>query len=372
MTVNEIVKSLEGKTKKQITALLDSYLDKYKATMDKIFTLTPNPEFAETFTYGFIYMCAVDGSINDKEYDLYKYCVTKLGYTPKDKAYCQAFLGGNPTVMQSLGKQIVDTVKTINNIDNSFVETYANLAACIFNSNGVIEARELDYLKSLFDEDTNNASGSSSISSSSSLGNDSAKDVVLKRMGATFTSDDKCSYLNIGVEISNPNLSKCARHVQVKVIVRDSNSRILETNTDVIDYIDSNSLFYYGVEINIYRGSPANYEVQVHCDDFVNAPENSTFSSGIVLSHYNVDKSSWSDRRTFTGNVKNNYRKKLNVDLYFVFYDKSNNIVGGCNTSVWNLYGNSEDCFEIDLDAYPNEAANVIGNASFDFMDLVD
>lgn len=251
-----------------------------------------------------------------------------------------------------------------NFIDDDVYEKLAIAIACILMHDGDLKGKE-EYFLSLFVEDVDDSDDDDNSSDLSS----ETENVEVVTYKGNITNKDGTWYFTIGAEIKNPNKAHCARNVNVRVMVKDNSGRILETSENTIDYIDSNATFYYGDEFSIDRGSPANFTIQANCDDFVGAPEDSTFAQGIKCSHYNVSTTRWGDIE-FTGNVHNNYNKKLYVELYFVFYDGAGKITSGTNTRV-SLYGNSDDGFETYLRTNVTRE-NVRCSASFDFMELLD
>lgn len=202
----------------------------------------------------------------------------------------------------------------------------------------------------------------------SSFSTNSPKNIEIIKHNASLTRDDDCYYLSVGAELKNPNISKVAQNVEVRIIVKDSSGRILETDRTTIECIDSNATFYFGTECYISRGTPANYTIQVISENFVNSPSNSTYASGITASHYNVSQDRWST--TFTANVHNGYNRRLYVSMFFVFYDDAGNITGGANTYIGTMYSNSDDNAEIYLRTVANRS-RVRASASFDFRDLM-
>lgn len=311
---------------------------------------------------------AADGDVGDSEYELYTGLCDSLDLPPRAMKDLQEY-ADHPDQVVEIFTGLVGKLKPVfNNLGQA--EAFDNFAfgvACIVFDDDSAEDGELDLLK-CFVDGAGNSSASGSASSNFASTN-SHENIKLVDYEASFSRDDDRYYFTIGAELKNPNLEYCARNVNVKVIVMDSSGRILETSENTIDYIDSNATFYYGDEFSIDRGVPANYRVQVNCDEFVSAPANSTFADGITCSHYNVSTNRWGSTE-FTGNVHNGYNKKLYVDLYFVFTNSSGKITGGTNTRV-TLYGNSDDAFDVYLNTQVKRD-KVRCSPTFDFMDLVD
>jgi hypothetical protein len=309
---------------------------------------------------------AADGDVGDSEYELYTELCNSIDLPARPMSALLEYAQNSDSVVEMFSGIVVKLKPIFNNLGQA--EAFDNFAfgvACILFDDDSVEGSELDLLKCFVDD----AGNSSASSSGKSFASSKTLDVKLVEYQATFTRDDDGYYFSVGAELKNPNVEHCARNVHVKVMVKDSSGRILETSENTIDYIDSNATFYYGDEFYIDRGVPSNYTVQVNCDEFVSAPANSNFASGISCSHYNVSTNRWGTTE-FTGNVHNGYNKKLWVELYFVFYDASGKITGGTNTRL-TMYGNSDDSFDTRLNT-AGKRDKVRCSPSFDFMDLVD
>lgn len=253
------------------------------------------------------------------------------------------------TVMELVGKTLVYVMGCDDNLGHlteNFIERF-------FNNGEGIDA---------------SASSIGGNASSSGISSSSAQPVSIVKKGFSLSKDDYNTYLSVGAEIKNPNVDKCASDVTIRVIVKDKSGRILDSREDTIQYIDSNSVFYYGAELRFSSGTPDSYQITVNCDEYVPSPANSTIARGISCSHYNLEKARWGNSTTFTGNVSNNYNKRLFTDLYFVFYNGAGEIVGGARTSE-SLFGQSEDTFSIYLNTTADRKT-VRFSPSFDFMSL--
>ena len=365
MTINELVGALDGAGKEARLGLASKYLKEFLECGEQLneqmggdinfYDLTAN-----------IFACglAADGKLTQDEYHSYVALCDSIGATARDYSTCQNFASAPTQAVDMFAKPISGIKDIFNQVfDEEIFQNLGVALACFLMDDGQIKGEERRLLGFFFDDNGDSAVSESSFSSSST------EDVKIVTYQGDISRKNDRYYFTIGAEIKNPNPEHCARNVSVKVIVKDSSGRILESSENTIDYIDSNATFYYGDEFSIDRGAPANYSIQVNCDDFVGAPENSTFASGITCSHYNLKTDSWGDIE-FTGNVHNGYNKKLYIELYFVFYDKAGKITGGTNTRV-NLYGNSDDGFNTYLNT--NIAReNVRCSAAFDFMELMD
>ena len=365
MTINSIKNELKGLNEEQLINKASELLREVSAFFDEANKIVKGKKFDLDFIE-LILVCAIasDGEMDRDEYSAYEELCQCVGVKSRSYSDCLNFI--------NTGVDAVDVIKDFPQILRGLFETAERMdvfekltiaVACLLMNDGNIEGKELDMLQ-LFIND-----GSTSGVESSSLSSSQTKKIQIVKFDGTMTRDDDKYYISVGAELKNENVAHCARNVNVKIIVKDSSGRILETSENRIDYIDSNAVFYFGDEFYVDRGTPANYSIQVNCDDFVKAPANSTFSDGITCSHYNLRNDSWGDTE-FTGNVHNAYDKKLYVDLYFVFYDSDGDIVGGTNTYV-SLYGNSDDVFSSWLHTN-TERDKVRCSPTFDFTDVVD
>ena len=388
MDYNDVLDELEGLSK---DVLLERAIANTNLLYDMIKkNLAGKVDMEQMFTIlfpGIIYIgTGVDGRVDKAEYEMavkffeaFKVQVLELSQfrqvaeTMSSRENIESLLS---TVKYFLSDGIMGADTEV------FQKKYIEFVACVILFNESIDSKEIEFLKRFCDMcndiSNNNYNSASSIGNSgndysfeNSISTVEDLDVEIVRHNAVLTKDDDEYYLSVGVELKNPNVSRIANNVNVRIIIKDVSGRILETSEKRIDNIDSNSMFYYGDEICIRSGRPANYTVQVNTDEFVDGPANSTFAQGITFSHYNLDRSG-RNYTEFSCNVHNGYNVKLSVTSYFVFYDANNNIVGGCNGYLWNsLYPNSEDVFSQSLYTVANRST-VRASASFDFYDLMD
>lgn len=365
MTIYEVKKQIAGLTKEQRIEKATSYLVDFIDCCDEATSqFGLSVDFRDIVSLTLCAAIISDGELDRSEYNVYTKLCDAINAEAKSYVQCQGF-SENSSEFVSLFEELSESMSGafIAEHQRENYDKFIVALACLLSDDGEIEGDELRLLSFFVEEDSSSYIGSSSLSSSRT------KDVELVTYGANMTRNDDRYYFTIGAELKNPNIEHCARNVSVKVMVKDASGRILETNEDIIDYIDSNATFYYGNEFSVDRGRPENYTVQVNCDDFVKSPANSTFADGITCSHYNVDTTRWGDTE-FTGNVHNGYDRKLWVRLYFAFYNASGEITGGAFTSS-SLYGNSDDGFDVLLSTNIDRD-KVRCSPTFDFMNLMD
>lgn len=365
MTINELKNHVSGLSENEILVNSISLVRRFLSVGDEM-----NAKLGEGFDFrnvlSMIFSAAItaNGELGVNQYAMYRVICDNNNIEAKEYEDCQEILPNASAYIDNF-----------QNIGNGLRNVFANIGqseafddlcvviASLMIYGGSLEGEEIRLLSYFVGEEV--ATGNFSSPQVSST-----QDVKLVDYAATFTRKDDCYHFTIGAELKNPNTKHCAKSVRVKVIVKDAAGRILESSENTIEYIDSNATFYYGDEFRIDRGTPANYSVQVNCDEFVSAPENSTFANGIACSHYNLNTNRWGSIE-FTGNVRNGYNKKLWTTLYFTFYNSAGKITGGANSRTLVLYGNAEDVFEIYLDTSISRD-KVRCSPAFDFMDLVD
>ena len=380
MDVNKLLDSVEALSKEELTS---KALEDVKVFIDGINNYDKDvglnldsTDFVNSSVKFFLIMVAgVDGRIDQSEYELLHKVYDVAGVEDLDIDTVRNILNmlnNAPEICERTFSTLMSLVKIVDDThDTDICGAVLEMVACFFAYNGSIDSAEVNLLNKLnshaetgyVDDTEHSAGGTGNVSASSD------KKLEILNHDATLSSDDGIYYLSVGAEIQNPNAKRIAQEICVKIIVKDSSGRIIETAEEWIKHIDSNSIFFFGKEIRIDNGKPDNYSIQVNCEEFVDGPENSTFAKGIECSHYNVSKDRWGDT-LFTGNVHNNNNQTLNLELFFVFYDDSGKIVGGCNTYIGNIFGNSDDGISVTLNTYANRS-KVSASPSFNFYDLV-
>lgn len=372
MTINDIKRQLAGLTQTQKEEKAVSLIKEFAEVNRELSSLLEASGnsfdfvgLAETFLS---LSLTADGCINHSKYDLYVEMCDAIDAESRTYDFCETLLSSRYQTIGSF-EQMSGPVKNIYGAFNQrqALNKFVLATACLISNNDEFSEYGLRLLRCFID-DNDDSFNTVSSGNQRNMSSSEPEDVQLIKHNAVMARDDNDYVLSVGAELKNPNKNRCARNVRVKIIVKDNAGRILATSENTIEHIDSNAIFYYGDEFSIDRGIPANYTINVNCDGFVGAPENSTFADGITCSHYNLSKDRW-DRTIFSGNVHNAYSQRLWTTLFFVFYDSAGNITGGTNTTV-TLYGNSDDVFECRLDTTA-QRDKVFFSPGFDFTDVV-
>ena len=393
MNIDDFLDKVEGKDKAELLQIIKSDLDCLLEVAEYIESasngeITKDDMFKADGVFGYFISLAsfIDGRIDTGEYEFAKELFSYLGYELSD-------IGDVRELAQNLTQAgyLEDTIK-INVGWCKFAEdsegalnAILELCSCIFACNGAIDSKEVEFLNTMIyyyeneDEDEDGDDETEEYDASMEMVLDSSEDSyverepdrqpILSKHNGIVTRNDDYYYLSIGAEIINPNMSRVACNTAVKIIVKDNNGRIVKSYNDTIYCIDSNGIFYYGVEMYIDNGVPSNYQIQLCTDSFVNGPECSTIAKGITFSHYSTNTDRWGTT-TFTSNVHNSYEKKLRINAYFVFYDKAGNISGGTQGWVGEVFPNSDDNIETCLRTSA-ERSVVKASADFDFFELL-
>lgn len=320
----------------------------------------------------------VDGRVGKDEYDfvssLLKYCNCDIQSLEEFRTFVGSCVEEKLDIkVSSFILEICKYAAEILNNDVSY--NFIELIACIFLCNGALDSKEIENINILFKllengEDTkSNTTKNDVICEDDDEENNEDEPVKLIHYNQSLIKDGTVYYLSLGAEIKNFNLFKIAECVTIKIIVKNSTGRIIKTEEEEIEYIDSNSMFYFGTEIKIDSGIPSNFSINIYTERFIEGPKDSNFAGGISYSHYNIEKNSWGAYK-FTANVHNNYNVKLSLSSYFIFYDNKDQIIGGIDYYVGSIYGNSDD--EISKTFYAGKnCSKVRASSSFDFFDLV-
>ena len=86
---------------------------------------------------------------------------------------------------------------------------------------------------------------------------------------------------------------------------------------------------------------------------------------GIIASDFSLEKDDWRGYN-LTGNVINNYRKRVSsATIYFVLKDKNGKIMGGNNCCAYDLFPAQTDGFECGFRMNISDCETV--NHSVDF-----
>ena len=150
----------------------------------------------------------------------------------------------------------------------------------------------------------------------------------------------------------------------------DANGNVLETDSESIQYIDPDSTFYYGGEFYISKGNPSKFQVLVEADGFEGVNKGQTFMDGMSFSSYNISKDRWNNL-SFTGNINNNYKKRINwLKVYAVFRDSNKKISGGTNFNVQDLFPSAVDGFNTSINSTAN-IESVQTSVDFEIRDLM-
>lgn len=374
MNLQAIITKVKRLTKRELVDLCINNLEELEETLDNIDLSQINmtkEDINEVIATSVMVVMNSDGNVEYEEYELAKKIFNILDIEcyniEKFRIMCDQ-------LMESGGKDAPKSIYSLLNImDSDSSESknlYIELLVCIALYNGRLDDKEIEMLENAINEGNQSTSNSSKNElNEKNKKNNETQNIKILRHNATLIKGEYQYYLSVGAELLNPNLAKVARFVEVKIVVKNSSGRILETSKTSIDCIDSYSKFYFGEEISIDNGVPSSYDIQVYCDSYVDSPEKSTFAKGIVTSHYNLQEDRWGDVN-FTANVSNKYNENLRVSMFFVFYDSNDNITGGANTYVGTIYGHSED--NIDISLTSNVKRNSVReSASFDFFDLL-
>ena len=311
-----------------------------------------------------------DSRIDSKEYTLYVAICDKFGLEPlpldnlrniaREGHSEMGELVGNVYKLLPKFKQLIDT-----DIEVPFLEVLVGGISC----NGQIDSAEYRTLLDIVSAGV--TSTESNEETINELSVNPASPLIVAEMGATSTAqNDGSFYFSIGATIKNPNECYLAHDAIIKTIIMDANGNVLKTDSETIQYIDPASTFYFGGEFYISKGNPSKFKVLVEADGFVDVNKGQTFMDGVSFSSYNISKDRWNNL-SFTGNINNNYKKRINwLKVYAVFRDSNKKISGGTNFNVQDLFPSAVDGFNTSINSTAN-IESVQTSVDFEIRDLM-
>ena len=158
-----------------------------------------------------------------------------------------------------------------------------------------------------------------------------------------------------GVAVKNDNKGKVASFPVVKVVARDSNNKILFSDefTCSLDYAYYGETLYCGGHYGDQTEKPAKVEFRTSVKEWenesaVNYPKNTDFAIK------NVSEKKDENTITYTGEIFNNSKTKINSAHIVVIFKKGGKIVGGDMTYSDNLDANSDDTFQMYVSNGPD------------------
>lgn len=195
----------------------------------------------------------------------------------------------------------------------------------------------------------NAGGGSSSDNTSSSSSGESSGDLVVADSGWTYVQDATWgNSVWYGVALRNDNKGKVASFPKVKVIARSADNKILFSDefTCSLDYAYYGETLYCGGHYGQQTEKPDKVEFKTSLNEWedesaVNYPRNTDFSVK------NISENKDGSTITFTGEIYNNSKTKINSAHIVVIFKKDGKIVGGDMTYSDKLDANSDDTFQM-------------------------
>lgn len=247
---------------------------------------------------------------------------------------------------------------------DGIIDLIVELLFTIAGIDNVVDSEELEHISNLINIDDHavTVKGGNSGGFSGSTG---SQPLFVKEMGGTLKRDDSNLYFSVGAEIRNPNKNLLAKDVVVKVIGTSSSGSVVLSENETIYNIDANSSFYFGKTYYCSNGAPSSYKILVDAESFEEVEVGTLIFDGISFSNFSMNKDRWNGV-TLTGNFKSIYNKRLSyVDTFLVFYDDKNEIVGGIEFYLNDVFSNSEDAFSERVDADMSRVKNIKSSITF-------
>lgn len=164
-----------------------------------------------------------------------------------------------------------------------------------------------------------------------------------------------------GVAIRNDNKGKVASFPKVKVVARSADDKILFSDefTCSLDYAYYGETLYCGGHYGQQTEKPAKVEFKTSLDEWedesaVNYPRNTDF----VIKNTSEKKDD--STITYTGEIYNNSKTKINSAHIVVIFKKDGKIVGGDMSFSDKLEAGSDDTFQMYVSDAPEYDEYVI------------
>jgi hypothetical protein len=313
-----------------------------------------------------INVLVADKKIDDDEYEIY----TRINESLKIEYFSRTILANLIETGKLDADQIIELLRSFISYGAIKEDDIVEFIVMISLINGNFAQAERDIVEQIINGPQERKSSNAS-SSSGTVSGGRPVELEIEEKGATFKDDGDGDYeFSIGVKINNPNAGHIAKNVTVKIIIEDSNGRVVRSETERIDYIDPGSSFFFGEEYRIDRGSPDSFKVLISTDSF--EPLSKRIMDGLDLENFSIDTGRWGGC-TISGNITNNYNKKIRyATIHLVPKDANGKIMGGASTTVHDLFPNQTDGFECSFSVNVDHAKTVSYSCDFDVRELLD
>ncbi|MBQ3015137.1 MAG: hypothetical protein IJD75_08395 [Clostridia bacterium] len=188
--------------------------------------------------------------------------------------------------------------------------------------------------------------------------------------GSAGKREQDTYYLSLGVDIENPNLDRLARGIQLDIVLKDKDGKVITTIGDKLESLDPGAIYHYGVTRKIRGNAVASFSATAKAAAHLKLQ--TPIMKHVSLSELRLRKNG--EGMHFSGNMTGKYDVPLrSMTLHYQFLSAQNKILGG--GSEWVLDGlepgstrqvNSKIALPID------GAAKVVYSIDFDVVQLLE
>lgn len=188
--------------------------------------------------------------------------------------------------------------------------------------------------------------------------------------GSAGKREQDTYYLSLGLDIENPNLDRLARNIQLDIVLKDKEGKVITTIGDKLESLDPGAIYHYGVTRKIRGNAVASFSATAKAASHIKLQ--TPIMKHVTLSELRLRKNG--EGMHFSGSMTGKYDVPLrSMTLHYQFLSAQNKILGG--GSEWVLDGlesngtrqvNSKIALPID------GAAKVVYSIDFDVVQLLE
>lgn len=362
MNYKKYIKECEGKTHEEILSIaVDSCRKIDKACQ----ALGVNSSWDQLFYYAALVCCFSDKKFDSKEIKFINSLNDEL-CLGEEKLTISSAKAAIATGYSQYRAIVAKLYKSLDDIclDESYYELYKaktnkmkmnelfiRYVCALLSANGTIEEAETELVEGFINGTFVNDLVESSDSSDAAI-DEPAEEIppsVIK-VGGSLYSDEYNKYFSVGAEILIEGSDACNLDVRVQLL--DSSGFILESFDENISYVKRGT-FRFGKEYYIHC-NPTNFKVIVGAtergtleEDYV--PDNIFKCTGMRFTRNGDYYNTYYDLACMVENIGLRYNSPT-AEVYVVFYDAADNIVGGACLNGESLYYGQPDRYDTRID----------------------
>ena len=188
--------------------------------------------------------------------------------------------------------------------------------------------------------------------------------------GSAGKREQDAYYLSLGVDIENPNMDRMARGIQLDIVLKDKEGKVITTIGDKLESLDPSAIYHYGVTRKVRGNAVASFAATAKASGYLKLQ--TPIMKHIELSELRLKKNG--EGMHFSGTMMGKYDVPLrSMTLHYQFLSAQNKILGG--GSEWVLDGlDAGGTRRVDSKiALPIEGAKkVVYSVDFDVVQLLE